>query len=149
MPRQAKLAHAQELMTRVQAHYAKLKMDPPANIDIQSAWLLFNTRNDRMLYSALMRLGSRTDLTAAQRETVQDIWANWSVRRGEHRDGQRECGARGGYSGCRIAGLPGQRDGAEGGGRRISAGWDGRRSRWRSIRRWSFRTLRRGIFKGR
>ena len=74
-------AHAQELMTRVQAHYAKLKMEPPASIDIQNAWLLFNTRNDRMLYPALMRLGSRTDLTVAQRETVQDIWANWSVRR--------------------------------------------------------------------
>jgi tetratricopeptide (TPR) repeat protein len=73
--------HAQELMARVQAHYAKLKMEPPANIDIQNAWLLFNTRNDRMLYAALMRLGSRTDMTAAQRETVQDIWANWSVRR--------------------------------------------------------------------
>ena len=28
-----------------------------------------------------MRLGGRTDLTVAQRETVQDIWANWSVRR--------------------------------------------------------------------
>jgi len=74
-------AHAQELMARVQAHYAKLKMEPPANIDIQNAWLLFNTRNDRVLYSALMRLGSRTDLTMAERETVQDIWANWSVRR--------------------------------------------------------------------
>jgi tetratricopeptide (TPR) repeat protein len=74
-------AHAQELMARVQAHYAKLKMEPPANIDIQNAWLLFNTRNDRALYSALMRLGSRTDLTMAERETVQDIWANWSVRR--------------------------------------------------------------------
>jgi tetratricopeptide (TPR) repeat protein len=74
-------AHAQELMARVQAHYAKLKMEPPANIDIQNAWLLFNTRNDRLLYSALMRLGSRTDLTMAERETVQDIWANWSVRR--------------------------------------------------------------------
>jgi len=67
-------ARAQELMARVQAHYAKLKMEPPATIDIQNAWLLFNTRNDRMLYPALMRLGSRTDLTVAQRETVQDIW---------------------------------------------------------------------------
>ena len=28
-----------------------------------------------------MRLGGRNDLTVAQRETVQDIWANWSVRR--------------------------------------------------------------------
>jgi tetratricopeptide (TPR) repeat protein len=74
-------AHAQELMSRVEAHYAKLKMEPPANIDIQNAWLLFNTHNDRMLYAALMRLGSRTDMTAAERETVQDIWANWSVRR--------------------------------------------------------------------
>jgi len=75
------LAHAQELMTRVQAYYAKQKIEPPANIDIQNAWLLFNTRNDRALYGSLMRLGSRTDLTVAERETVQDIWANWSVRR--------------------------------------------------------------------
>ncbi len=74
-------AHAQELMARVRAHYAKLKQEPPADIDIQNAWLLFNTRNDRMLYPALMRIGSRTDLTIAQRETVQEIWANWSVRR--------------------------------------------------------------------
>ena len=28
-----------------------------------------------------MRLGGRQDLTVAQRETVQNIWANWSVRR--------------------------------------------------------------------
>src|ERR1035438_3917905 len=28
-----------------------------------------------------MRLGGRSDMTAAQRESVQDIWANWSVRR--------------------------------------------------------------------
>ena len=28
-----------------------------------------------------MRIGGRSDLTVAQRETVQDIWANWSVRR--------------------------------------------------------------------
>ncbi len=28
-----------------------------------------------------MRIGGRTDLTIAQRETVQEIWANWSVRR--------------------------------------------------------------------
>jgi tetratricopeptide (TPR) repeat protein len=75
------IAHAVEYMNRVQAHYSKLKMLPPANIDIQNAWLLYNTGNDRALYPALMRLGSRNDLTATQRETVQDIWANWSVRR--------------------------------------------------------------------
>jgi tetratricopeptide (TPR) repeat protein len=75
------IAHAVGYMNRVQAHYARLKMQPPGNIDIQNAWLLYNTGNDRGLYPALMRLGSRSDLTAAQRETVQTIWANWSVRR--------------------------------------------------------------------
>jgi tetratricopeptide (TPR) repeat protein len=74
-------AHAMEYMNRVEAHYAKLKTQAPANIEVQNAWLLFNTKNDRLLYGALMRLGGRNDLTAAQRETVQDIWANWSVRR--------------------------------------------------------------------
>ncbi len=85
--------HAIEYMTRVQAHYAQLKQAPPPNIDIQNAWLLYNTLNDRALYSALMRLGSRPDLSATQRETVQTIWANWSVRRAgaalDNNDNQR------------------------------------------------------------
>jgi tetratricopeptide (TPR) repeat protein len=74
-------AHAVEYMNRVRSHYAALKTEPPASIEIQNAWLLLNTGNDRGLYPALMRLGGRQDLTAVQRETVQNIWANWSVRR--------------------------------------------------------------------
>ena len=74
-------ARAIEYMNRVQAHYAKLHLTMPAAIEIQNAWLLFNTKNDRLLYPELMRLGSRADLTTTQRETIQDIWANWSVRR--------------------------------------------------------------------
>jgi tetratricopeptide (TPR) repeat protein len=74
-------AHAVEYMNRVQAHYSLLKTQPPANIEIQNAWLLFNIRNDRALYPALMQLGSRKDLSVPQREMVQNIWANWSVRR--------------------------------------------------------------------
>ena len=73
--------HAIDYMNRVQAHYARLRTPEPATIEIQNAWLLFNTKNDRQLYPALMRLGSRADLTVAQRETIEDIWANWSVRR--------------------------------------------------------------------
>jgi len=72
---------ATEYMNRVVSHYNTLKTAPPSDIDIQNAWLLFNTGNDRALYPALMRLGARQDLTTAQRETVQNIWANWSVRR--------------------------------------------------------------------
>jgi tetratricopeptide (TPR) repeat protein len=74
-------AHAVQYMNRVQAYYAKTKELPPPNIEIQNIWLLYNIGNDRALYAALMRIGGRTDLTLAQRETVQDIWANWSVRR--------------------------------------------------------------------
>ncbi len=74
-------AHAEQYMTRVQAYYTKLKRPPPPAIDIQNAWLLYSTGSDRALYPELMRIGGRTDLTVAQREMVQDIWANWSVRR--------------------------------------------------------------------
>jgi len=75
------LGRAMQLMNRVDAYYAKTKTQPPAKIAIQSAWLLYNTGNDRALYPALMRLGGRGDLTLAEREQVQDLWANWSVRR--------------------------------------------------------------------
>jgi tetratricopeptide (TPR) repeat protein len=75
------IARAAEFMNRVQAHYAKLHTEPPATVEIQNAWLLFNTGNDRALYPQLMKLGGRAGLTSTQRETVQDIWADWSVRR--------------------------------------------------------------------
>ncbi|MGA2207188.1 MAG: cellulose synthase subunit BcsC-related outer membrane protein [Terracidiphilus sp.] len=68
-------------MDRVQAYYARLKRQPPPDVDIQNAWLLYTIGNDRELYAALMRIGGRTDLTIPQREMVQNIWANWSVRR--------------------------------------------------------------------
>jgi tetratricopeptide (TPR) repeat protein len=75
--------HAIEIMNRVLAHYTASKTLPPANVEIQNAWLLYNTKNDRGLYPALMRLGARKDLTVPQRETVQTIWASWSVRRAQ------------------------------------------------------------------
>jgi tetratricopeptide (TPR) repeat protein len=74
-------AHAIDYLNRVDAYYAKSKTLPPPNIAIQRAWLLYNTGSDRALYVALMHLGGRSDLTVAQRETVQEIWANWSVHR--------------------------------------------------------------------
>ena len=72
---------ALEYMKLVQDHYARLHRQPPPDMDVQNAWLLYNTGDDRALYPALMRLGGRADLTLGQRRTVQDIWANWSVRR--------------------------------------------------------------------
>lgn len=75
--------HAIEYMTRVEQHYAKTKSTPPAAIEIQHAWLLYNTGNDRALYNVLMQLGSRKDMTLGQRESVQNIWASWSVKRAQ------------------------------------------------------------------
>jgi tetratricopeptide (TPR) repeat protein len=68
---------------RVQADYAARKVAPPADIQVQDAWLLFNSGNDVGLYNALMQLGSRTDLTDAQRRDVQTIWASWATRRAD------------------------------------------------------------------
>lgn len=68
-------------LNRVQQKYAVAHAAPPADIDIQNAWLLFNGQNDTGLYRQLMILGSRNDLTDDQRQAVQTIWANWAVRR--------------------------------------------------------------------
>ncbi len=68
-------------LRRVQQHYAEQKTAPPAEIDVQNAWLLYNGGNDAGLYRQLLDLGNRADLTDDQRRTVQTIWANWAVRR--------------------------------------------------------------------
>ena len=73
--------NALALYNRVQSYYQNLRQRPPAEVEIQNAWLLYNTKNDRVLYPTLMSLGARQDLTNAQRETIQTLWANWSVQR--------------------------------------------------------------------
>ena len=116
------LRHAAEYMSRVQAHYAKLKMEPPANIAVQNAWLLYNTGSDRALYPALMRLGGRSDLTVAQRDGSGHLGQlERSPRR--IRDGQRRRAARGRDSGCSLPGIPRQPDRAQGSGGRLCKGW--------------------------
>jgi tetratricopeptide (TPR) repeat protein len=75
------VAHAQQYLQAVKNYYARAGQQVPADVDVQNAWLLYNIGDDRSLYDALMRLGGRMDLSAPQREIVQNIWANWSVRR--------------------------------------------------------------------
>jgi tetratricopeptide (TPR) repeat protein len=74
-------AAALQLIAQIQAHYRSLHGVAPAEIDIQNAWLLYNTHDDQDLYRALMALGGRDDLSDEQRRVVQTIWATWSVRR--------------------------------------------------------------------
>jgi tetratricopeptide (TPR) repeat protein len=72
---------AMVFLNRVQQRYAQQHTVPPADIDIQNAWLLFNGNNDTGLYRQLLVLGTRPDLTDDQRRTLQMIWASWAVRR--------------------------------------------------------------------
>jgi tetratricopeptide (TPR) repeat protein len=74
-------AQAMVFLNRVQRHYADQNSAPPADIDIQNAYLLFNGSNDTGLYRQLMILGGRQDLSSEQRRSVQTIWSLWAVRR--------------------------------------------------------------------
>jgi len=69
------------LLNRVQQLYAAQHTAPPAGIDIQNAWLLYNSEDEAGLYRQLMALGGRPDLTQEQSRAVQAIWTNWAVRR--------------------------------------------------------------------
>jgi tetratricopeptide (TPR) repeat protein len=69
------------LLDRVQQYYAAQHTAPPADVDIQNAWLLYNSQDETGLYRQLMALGGRPDLTGEQSRTVQAIWTNWAVRR--------------------------------------------------------------------
>ncbi len=72
---------ATTFLSRVELYYAAQHTAPPADIEIQNAWLLYNGVDDTGLYRQLMSLGGRPDLTDSQRRTVQTIWTNWAVRR--------------------------------------------------------------------
>jgi predicted Zn-dependent protease len=75
-PRQSQI-----FLARVQQYYVNQRTAPPADVEIQNAWLLYNSANDAGLYRELMSLGGRADLTETQRRTVQTIWSSWAVRR--------------------------------------------------------------------
>ena len=72
---------ATQFLGRVEQDYAAQRSAPPASLEIQNAWLLYNGMDDAGLYRQLMSLGGRTDLTGDQRRTVQTIWTNWAARR--------------------------------------------------------------------
>ncbi len=72
---------ATQFLGRVEQGYAAQRSAPPANLEIQNAWLLYNGMDDAGLYHELMSLGGRSDLSDEQRRTVQTIWTNWAARR--------------------------------------------------------------------
>jgi tetratricopeptide (TPR) repeat protein len=78
---QGRSREAAPYLHRAEQDYAAQHTTPPAKLEIENAWLLYNGMDDAGLYHQLMSLGARTDLTEAERTTVQTIWTNWAVRR--------------------------------------------------------------------
>jgi tetratricopeptide (TPR) repeat protein len=78
---QGRSREATQFLGRVEQGYAAQRAAPPADLEIQNAWLLYNGMDDARLYRQLMSLGARTDLTDLQRRSVQTIWTNWAIRR--------------------------------------------------------------------
>jgi tetratricopeptide (TPR) repeat protein len=67
-------------LSRAEQDFAEEGRLPPADVEIQQAWLLYNGHDYAALDRQLMALGSRSDLSEDQRRTVQTIWGNWAVR---------------------------------------------------------------------
>jgi cellulose synthase operon protein C len=78
---QGRSREATLFLGRVEQGYAAQRTAPPADVEIQNAWLLYNGVDDPGLYRQLMSLGGRSDLTEQQSRTVQTIWTNWAMRR--------------------------------------------------------------------
>jgi tetratricopeptide (TPR) repeat protein len=72
---------ALDYMARVEDFYLLRRAAPPAGLEIQHAWLLYNAKEDHMLYPVMVRLDFRRDVTADQRRQIDTLWANWAVRR--------------------------------------------------------------------
>jgi predicted Zn-dependent protease len=79
-------------LNRAEQHYADEHVIPPADMEVQTAWLLYNSHADAALYQQLMMVGGRTDLSDTQRLTLQTVWVNFAVRRAN------EFSARGDYN---------------------------------------------------
>jgi cellulose synthase operon protein C len=70
-------------LSRLRTRYAAQHTHTPVDVEIQSSWLLLHSSDEDDLYSTLMALGGRNDLTDAQRTQIQTVWAAWSVRRAD------------------------------------------------------------------
>ena len=79
-----KYGEALRLLRQATFHYEILRQPVPTDLNLQMAWLLLNSgKHDRDLYSILVETASRRNLSSAQRDQLQNIWAMWSLRQAE------------------------------------------------------------------
>jgi hypothetical protein len=75
---------ALQLLQQARSRYTSQRHAPPAVLDIQTAWTMLAVSidqpglNDLLLYDK-----KRTDLTSKERQAIEEIYSNWSVRRAE------------------------------------------------------------------
>ncbi len=75
------LAAALPYFARAQLGFSAQGTPPPAALALQIAGVLLFAHADADLYRELVYLGGRDDLSPQQRALVQQLWAQWAVRR--------------------------------------------------------------------
>jgi tetratricopeptide (TPR) repeat protein len=72
------------LLKAARSRYTAQSKDPPADLDIQLAWTMLAVSVDEPgLENLLFNDKRRTDLTAKQRQAIQELYSSLSVRRAE------------------------------------------------------------------
>jgi tetratricopeptide (TPR) repeat protein len=72
------------LLQQARSLYTKRSEPPPINLDIQTAWTMLAISVDQPGFTEIVLADKRrTDLSAKQRDAVEELWSNRSVRRAE------------------------------------------------------------------
>ena len=83
----SKLGHPQEairILHQVTWRFESQRQPPPADIQVQLAWLLLDSDGgEKELAGLVSRLSSRAGMTSAQQAKVHELWSTWSIRRAQ------------------------------------------------------------------
>lgn len=72
------------LLEQARSRYTGQRKNPPAILDIQTAWTMLAVSLDQPgLGDLLLTDQRRNDLTSKQRDAMNEIWSTWNVRRAE------------------------------------------------------------------
>jgi cellulose synthase operon protein C len=70
------------LLERASSIYQTRHEPTPVDLEVQLAWAMVDSgQHDPELQGLLNQARSRSDLTARQRAAINEIWADWSIRR--------------------------------------------------------------------
>ncbi|HEX6804117.1 MAG TPA: cellulose synthase subunit BcsC-related outer membrane protein [Terriglobales bacterium] len=71
-----------QLLQQARRIYESRGQLPPADLDVQLAWAMFNDQqSDPTIF--LQKVRARSDLSPEQRAAIADVWTDWSIRSAE------------------------------------------------------------------